>query len=72
MKKTIITVWPELDAEDPTRDWYRNLSDEPIGRELLVREGTKYGRLRETWMVTITDHDALTMKIKFPAIEFIE
>lgn len=71
MKVTIITIWPDLDAEDPTRVWFNHLSDEPLELILLEKEVTKYGNRKETWRVTITDHDALILRLKFPAIEFL-
>ena len=71
MKTVIITIWPWLDAADPTRDWFKNLNDNPIEKILLQSEVTKYNNLKETWQVTITDYDACILKLKYPGVEFI-
>jgi hypothetical protein len=46
----------------------KNLQDAPIEKILLVSEITKFGNIKETWLVTITDHDALILQLKYPNI----
>ena len=70
MKKVFVTVWPELDKVDPSRIWLNKLKDEPIAKELLESEVTKYGNLRETWLITISDFDAIMLRFTYPTLEF--
>ena len=70
MKTVVITVWPDLDRADPNRDWVQNLTEAPVGKRLLDWEITKHGNRKEIWEVTISNHEALLLKLKHPEIKF--
>ncbi len=69
MKTTSILRWPTNKFPFYQRSWMYELRD-PIIKETKIETTIKYNKPCEEWLITISDHDATILKLRFPKIVF--
>jgi hypothetical protein len=70
MKTTSILRWPTQEFPFYQRLWMYELRD-PIIKETKVSVTERNHKPCEEWFITISDEDAMILKLRFPKIVFI-